>query len=334
MSESTSTGSILFRDVSLDPPDAKADAVRDYSVGPVAPAYTATEHGSSGMLWGALLALALALAALGAYDYWFITKNGASISQLPAVISSVGSMGARLDSVEAQMKDWASDRQALMALVAKTNTQVHAGLNSIRAETHRSIAAAETQMNQVLEARAAPLDARLSQVETQQQADHTDLAQLKNSVGDLRRQVDLANAVSNENRRILANQPAQTQPAEGVAGLLPARARLSFELSKGAPATVAPGISVRVTKTNVTHQSFSGWIAFLPDQHFIVFKNQDADRPVSFYSPQGEGPYDLVVSSVSKQGVGGYVIMPPADGGAQSSAARQTASGAASNPEE
>jgi hypothetical protein len=85
MIKGNEAGSVLFRNHTME--NAQPEAVSNIPIREASPPSTSSPHpvekGGSAGLWGALLAIAVALAALAGYDYWFMRKAGFSFAEPP-----------------------------------------------------------------------------------------------------------------------------------------------------------------------------------------------------------------------------------------------------------
>jgi hypothetical protein len=337
MIDSNETGSVLFRDDAMEGPQPQeASAVpTGHSEAPVASSFEPIEKGGgSTALWGALLALALALAALAGYDYWFLRKTGFSIATLPNLVQSVSALGNRLDAVEGQAKAWATERQTLLDEMSRTNQRVRSELGGIRVQTQHMMASAESRMERQLDQRTGPIDTRLDGVETRLQDDRARVAQLAAAVGTLRQRLAAVQQQQEQNlQRLRGLEREQGQTSSAVDSLTHQlqRKRVSFEAGKGVGNEIVPGISLHLTKTNVLHQRYSGWISDVHTHRTLWIKNQGVQQPVIFYSAGGQRALELIVTRVSKGAASGYLLIPQsAEGSATESETAPAGSGASS----
>lgn len=312
MIESNEAGSVLFQDHTSA--NAEQGAVSNVPIGEDSPPQAASLHpaeksGSAGM-WAALLALAVALVALAGYDYWFLRKTGFSLAELPTLASTVRSLGSRMDALEAQVKDWAAERQALSQELSQTDTRLRDGLAGISAQTRALISEAEIQTTHQLDARTRPLETRLNFVAAREQTDHAQLAQLSSTVGRLRnRLATLQSHQAQTGEEVSGLARRQSQTSARIGGLehqLQPR-QIAFDAIAKQGSKLAPGISFHLTKANVPYQRYSGWIR---DHGRIIWvRNQSAQRPLTFYSAASRQVLDLVITQVSKKRVSGFFML-------------------------
>ncbi|PYV01044.1 MAG: hypothetical protein DMG26_14400, partial [Acidobacteria bacterium] len=88
------------------------------------------------------------------------------------------------------------------------------------------------------------------------------------------------------------------------------RRRVNFELVKNSAVELAPGVSLTVLKTDVSYQRFEGYLSLTFEGRTLWLPNMGAQEAVDFYSKQAKRPYDLVVTTVNKRGVAGYLLLP------------------------
>ena len=94
--------------------------------------------------------------------------------------------------------------------------------------------------------------------------------------------------------------------------------RIDFELSKGHSRELAPGISLGITRTDVAFRHVSGWMWVLPDRRTIWLRQQGAQEPVDFYGYNDGKKRELVITSVTKGSVAGYMLLPKEGSAAES----------------
>src|SRR5438093_860044 len=102
----------------------------------------------------------------------------------------------------------------------------------------------------------------------------------------------------------------------------------NFEAAKHSTMTLAPGVSLTVIRTDVSYQRFAGYVSLTSEGRTLWLPNGGAQEAVDFYSKQANRPCDLVVTTVSKRGVVGYLMLPAGGsrGGREAAGNRITAS--------
>ncbi len=320
MMDSNQTGSVLFRNEGTEaPPQQEVSAVPlDHAEPSIASSDVQVEKGGSPAMWAALLALAVALVAQAGYDYWYLRKTGYSLATIPNLVQSMKALGGRVDGIEAQVKDWATERQALLDRMTQTDERVQSELGGIRSETRHLVATAEGRLQAQIAQSTRPIETRLDGVAANQQLDHARLAQLSAAVGTLRQRVAAVQHQQAQSARqlgTLESRESRTRSAVDTLAQQLQRKQLSFEAGKGRDAEIAPGISLHVTHTNVLHQRYSAWIRDVHTHQTLWVNNQGIEQPVIFFSA-GERPMELIVTRVSKQTASGYLLVPETTEGA------------------
>jgi hypothetical protein len=92
------------------------------------------------------------------------------------------------------------------------------------------------------------------------------------------------------------------------------RNRIDFEVSRNRTEEVAPGIFLTVRDTNVDRQQINGWLQVAEDGRTVWFRDQGAQKVMTFTTKRDERSHELVFTHVSKQGVAGYLLIPTTTG--------------------
>ena len=85
--------------------------------------------------------------------------------------------------------------------------------------------------------------------------------------------------------------------------------RVYFEIPVKHSRTLAPGISIGVTDTDVESNTVEGWLWLMPDRRTIWLRGQDANTPLPFYEGDGR-ERKLVITHVSREMATGYLQLP------------------------
>ena len=83
--------------------------------------------------------------------------------------------------------------------------------------------------------------------------------------------------------------------------------RVSFNVSKNHSRTLAPGISLGVSQTDVICHCLDGWMWLMPDRRTIWLRDQSVREPVVFYSQKDGKTHELVITNVANGSVTGYL---------------------------
>ncbi len=94
--------------------------------------------------------------------------------------------------------------------------------------------------------------------------------------------------------------PPQTTPANKV----------DFTVGRNHSRQLAPGISIGVTETDTTSGRVDGWMWVMPDRRTIWLRNQSTQEPVVFYGDRDGKRRELRITSVARNAVSGYLLLP------------------------
>jgi sortase A len=111
-------------------------------------------------------------------------------------------------------------------------------------------------------------------------------------------------------------QPTADAPAvqpvgvEGGVERRPGNGRVTFQVSEKHSRELAPGISFGLSRTDVARHRLDGCMWLAPDRRTIWLRDQDARKPIVFYGYRDGKKRELVITSVTRKSVGGYLLMP------------------------
>jgi hypothetical protein len=151
-------------------------------------------------------------------------------------------------------------------------------------------------------------------VESRQELVNQRLAQLQDQLGQqnasAQQQIaadreSAGRAVSELRGQVEQNRAGLDQLAQKVS-----HQKVGFEVTKNANVELVPGISLTVTHTDPSYQRLNGYLSLADDGRTIWLRSLGAQEAFSFYSKQGGQPYDLLVTSVTKNNVVGYLLVP------------------------
>jgi chaperonin cofactor prefoldin len=271
------------------------------------------EH-PGGTPWLAITALAVALIAAAGYGYRALEKDNSVLMQVPAIQRMVTTLGTRTDATEAQLRDLTANWGTLANRVTKLDRKVSSGLLTAHKQTVELIAQAEGRLRADMDGRTRVIDARLDRVESNQADDRARLAQmqdqLQKEVAGVREEAAGRQYDTGRDLASLHQQVNQGQSDLRVLNQRIARQRVNFEAVKNSTVELAPGVSLTVLKTDVSYQRFEGYLSLTNDGRTLWLRHAGAQQAVPFYSKQTSRPYDLVVTTVGKDGVVGYLMLP------------------------
>jgi hypothetical protein len=270
--------------------------------------------GASAALWVAVVLLELALAGLTGYGYFIIRQNGIALSRLPGVEQLAGTLRTRLNASEAKLQDSTTKWAALSQQIAALDSKVRSGLESSRRHAEGLIMQEEERIEAEMAKRDQAVNARLTRVESQQQAANERLTQVQDwmqkNVATVRQEVAAERDDRGRDTSALRQDVGQSRnDLQGLAQKVE-RQRVDFEAVKNKQQDLAPGISLTVTRTDARYQRFEGYLELLEDSRTLWLSKVSAQQAVPFYLKQGGQSYDLVVETVRRNGVVGYLLVP------------------------
>jgi hypothetical protein len=289
-------------------------------------------------LWSAVSVLSLALICVMGYVYLALRQNNISLLQLPGPQPVLAALGGRMNSAEASLRGLAANWNGISERVDKLDHKISSTLAVARHQTQERIAQAEGHMRAEMDKQARMTDARLARVESDQAEQTARLAQvqdqlqkqtqLQTEVAGLRQEMAGQQSTTGQNLASLRDQVSRSRSGLDALAHELDRQRVDFEAGKNSTVELAPGVSLTVIRTDVSYQRFAGYVSLTTEGRTLWLPNGGAHESVDFYSKRANRPYDLVVTTVSKRGVVGYLLLPAGGGhgGSESAGNRITAS--------
>lgn len=279
--------------------------------------------------WVAVLCLFALLGCAAWYWYPSLAKYQRMIAELPVVRESISAIGPRLSGMEKQMHSWVSLQEGLdKRLTAVENTvgaKLRASVEQVRRASVEQVREARealaARLNAELSSRDIAIDARFAQMEAKSEAERAALESIRTELTQLKQSADQQQTrMASLEQNSSADKELLQQRLEGVRDNLQAEQkelaskiemkRLNFEVSTNRSQELAPGVSLRVTKTNVSRKRVNGWMWILPDRKTIWLRDQGAMQPVIYYSSADGRRRELVFTQVTQGGAVGYLLLP------------------------
>lgn len=281
-----------------------------------APAIKEPKTGRSGLV---TLLLLLILAGAVWYNFPTLKRDYQSVSQFPATQELVKTLGEQENTTEAQLRELLGNWDGLQTRLAKLDRKVSSGLAAGRKHTEELIAQAQQSLEAKLNERTQAMNARLDKVESDQVETRNQLAQTQDKVqkdfAALRQQMSEGRDNTDQAVGKLQQQVSQGQEGLGALAQEVHRQRLDFEVSENHTTELAPGVSLTVLKTNVSYQSFDGFLSLTDEGRTVWLSSVGVAKAVSFYpTKQSARSYDLVVTTIARKGVVGYLMVPEGSG--------------------
>jgi uncharacterized phage infection (PIP) family protein YhgE len=258
--------------------------------------------------------LVLAAAGASTYLYLALRNNNIRLSQVPEVLQSITTLGGRMDSAQAKLRDLTAGWNGLTNQLAELDRKLDSSLRATRNQTRELVGQAAGRLQAKLDQQGQAVDARLNKVESMQSQDRAQLAQLNDQlraqVASLREQLTAAQENTGHD---LASLQGQVNEGQGNLHTLAQqlhREKVMFEIEKDSPAELAPGVTLTVLKTDASYQRFRGYISLTNEGKTLWLNDLSAKEAVDLYAQQYSHPYSLIVTTVRKDGVVGYLLFP------------------------
>ena len=258
--------------------------------------------------------LVFAVVGASAYLYLALRNNNITLSQVPELLQYTTTLGGRMDATEAKLRDLAVNWDGLTNHLAELDRKVDSSLRATRNQTRELVGEAAARLQAELDQQGQVVDARLNNVESMHRQDRAQLAQLNDQLrGQVAGLRDQLTAAQESTGRDLANLQEQVRDDQGNLHTLAQqlqRNKVSFEAANNSPCELAPGVTLTVLKTDVTYQRFRGYISLTNEGKTLWLNDLSAKEAVDLYAEQFSRPYSLIVTTVSKDGVVGYLLLP------------------------
>jgi hypothetical protein len=281
-----------------------------------------------------LTLVVLSLAAAAWYVYPMFKKHEAGIGQLPDMQKTVGELQDGLKSAGSRFDQWVSGQQSVSDRTQQALKELRGRVDEIKdgikSEAVEATSAMLERVQSDIGTKIDKIQTQLAELDSGRKADREkavalerDLAQLReqydrqaDGLAAIRRRMDEQEALSQRQiadvTQMKETQRQNRQDFDALNNRF-ATERVSFSVNKNQTAHVAPGITLEVTAIDPQFERVTGWMAMGADQRTIRFRNQAVHEPVEFYSADGR-KRELVVTSVSKDSVAGYLLVPKAGG--------------------
>jgi hypothetical protein len=264
-------------------------------------------HRKSIILWIAVAILAAVLGALVYYGYRTVKTQDIHITQVFARQGALNALGQRADAAESKLHDLTGNWQTMGDRMTKLEGRVGADIKGTRAYAETLTQRLHQQMMSEMDSRTSPLEARITQLETQQTEQRAQMAQVESALKQ-----DIATARAESGRDLMSVREEEETNARGVSALSERldRRRVDFEVTKGQTKELIPGVTLKIRSVNQGRQNYRGSLQLEQGQRTVWLRDQSVQAPVRFFNTTGGGPYELVVTDVTKKNVAGYLLTP------------------------
>lgn len=270
----------------------------------------APDTGITKALRVAFVMLVVALAALTGYGYHTLKKHNIQLHQVPAMLQSEAVLSGHLQVVEAKVQDWTSKWNDLKEQIRRVDQRAASGVRDARKHAEDLTVQATEQLQAQIDAQQYLADNRFKSLESGQESEKTRVAQLESELASMREELAAYREHSNLEftsleRRVDGNDHSLASLAQWIP-----QDRIGFEASRHRATELLPGMSMTVTRTDVRHQRFKGWVVLSPEGRTLWVERQGILQPMVFYRQQDGGRCELVVTHVTEDSVVGYLLVP------------------------
>ncbi len=261
-------------------------------------------------VWTWLATLTVALAVIGAYGYSILTQEGIQSEQIPGMTRSLSAIGQHLGDVERRLANSRVDQQHLASQVQSIDAASKVALGLTQQQTSQLVAHVQGAMLKQLKQQTAAFQAQVTQLASERKADRAQLAQMADQLTQARYELETTRADHTRQVELLREQQGEEhRELASINNSLPTR-QVPFEIQKNRRAQVASAVSLQVTKIDVRHQRFDGWIESTLGNQKVWIQSQGVGSPVVFYPGAQNKPVVMVVTSVDQKGAVGYLLLP------------------------
>ena len=245
---------------------------------------------------------------LGHYEFLLrAEKTNIQITQLFGNQGAVNALGQRVDTAESKLIDVTGKWEGVGQRVTMLESKINRNIQQTRTYAESLTNHLHQQVTAEIQARASVIDVRLRQIESDEAAQRSQLAQVEN---------ELHQQIASAREETALDLSGVHQQVENNARNLNSlsqrldRERVDFEVAKGRTTELVPGVSLQISGRNNQYQRFRGSLWLLQDRRTLWLRDESVHEPVRFYHKNGGEPYELVITDVTKHSVAGYLLVP------------------------
>ena len=266
----------------------------------------------SNALLGALAVLALLSIAALVWCFGLNNHLKAEEDRIAASEQKSAVLAQKNDALEARLR---ATTETLGQSVGMTQKQIELKTQSImvaQAAQAAAVKAQSAQTTKLAEAEAAT-EKQVGAVATDVSSVKTDVTGAKASIADT--QTDLANTKQQMQRMMgdegkMSGLIATTHDELEILKHKGDRNYIEFTLQKGAKPTLLNGVAVKLQAKKVDDKHSKYTMVVSADDRNIEKKDKSLDEPVQFYTGKDPVLCELVVNSISKNQISGYLSTP------------------------
>ncbi|NYF81269.1 hypothetical protein [Granulicella arctica] len=259
-----------------------------------------TERSASGVFIG-VVALAL-LAALGSLVWCYALQNhvGVAEQKLAAADQKNAELSQKLDATNAKLR---ATTETLGQSVGITQKQIEARTESIIA-AQRSEAARLEQQQAATQKQIGAVSSDVANVKTDVGGVKTDVATTKTDLETTKSQLNRVVGDAGVMSGLIATNHSELEVLKHKGD----RNYFEFTLQKGAKPILLSTIKLQLKKVDEKRSRFTMNVS--ADDRNIEKKDKSLDEPVQFYTGKDPMLYEIVVNSMEKNKVSGYLSTP------------------------
>jgi multidrug efflux pump subunit AcrA (membrane-fusion protein) len=261
----------------------------------VAPVYEVPQHQSNAGKWILLLVALLYVAG----SVYFIVDDQSRLQKLER---SQGASAAQIAALQKRLAEAEANSDAIASEVGLTKKQLAEKTSELRSQQR----AAESRL-------AKEQEEQINKVSGQVSAVSTDVSGVKTDVASTRSELEATKARLESMRGDMGVMSGLIATTRGDLEVLKHRGdRNYFEftlLKSKAPSPVST-VSLQLKKTDTKRNKFT--MNVIADDRTIEKKDRTANEPIQFYTGRDHMLYELVVWTVDKNKVTGYLSTPKA----------------------
>lgn len=294
------------------------------SPGSAGPAWRPEPEGGSGPKWFVIVVL-IALVAMAGANFYLFTQLGStrqSLAQADQKIQTHEEQLAKLEgSISRTSKDAEERLSALKGEVSSTKGQISQATKQVQTEVLSKTQQIADRLAEEQKAQAGAvakvggeveqLKSVASNTDTKVGALNTDLSGVKTQVSSTKAELDKTIAELKRTNGDLGVQSGLIATnAQELAALrrLGERNYTEFNLAKTKEAQRVGTVSMKLRSTDLKRNRYT--VDVIADDKLTEKKDRSLNEPVQFYVAKAKIPYEIVVNTIAKDRIVGYLATP------------------------
>ena len=266
------------------------------------PIVVAERSASGAFIAAIIVASLLGIGALG-WCYSLQNRIAAAEQNLTAADKKNVDLADRLDATNARLRATAD---TLGQNVGATQKQIDARTEVLlTAQKSQNAATAKlAQQQQAAEQQIGAVSSAVASVKTDVGGVKTDVATTRSDLAATKAQMQSMKGDEGVMSGLIATNHDQLEVLKHKGD----RTYVEFTLQKGAQPTLLSPIKLKLEKVDNKHARFN--LVVSSDDRNIEKKDKTIDEPIQFYSGKDPALFEIVVNSIDKNKVSGYLSMP------------------------